>query len=312
MKAAFSLIFLLSRGFLFYAASRNFRAAETLFMERNNAMTKKNDKSRITVLIVVAIVVLTAIGVGRRFGTGDSTLAYSYTKPVGDTLAVAIEMSPLTYCFPNDTAEGLDYEILCSIARKHNLVPAFYPIGELETAFSDLFEGKYDLLIASMPSTSTLKKHFNLSDAVYLDRQVLVQHVDSSDEGYISSVEQLVGDTVYIVDGSPFGTRMRNLNRELGDSIHALTMPGQSAENLAMLTATGAIKRAVVSEAAARRIATDYPELDISTPVSLSHFQCWAISPHDTLLTDSLNIWLRQFKESEQYKLLINKYLPSD
>ena len=53
--------------------------------------------------------------------------------------------------------------------------------------------------------------------------------------------------------------------------MHLATIPGQSAENLAMLTARPHTPR-VVSEAAARRIAADYPGLSISPPYPSATF----------------------------------------
>ena len=52
----------------------------------------------------------------RRCTIEDSTLADDYIRPGHDTIAVAIEMSPLTYTLRHDTASGFDYDILCDIA----------------------------------------------------------------------------------------------------------------------------------------------------------------------------------------------------
>lgn len=260
-------------------------------------------------ILAVIAAVFVFIGLCRHCAAGHTTLAYKYHKPAGDTIAIAIEMSPLTYFFRNDTAEGFDYEVLRSIAQQHGRVAEFFPVGELDEAFQGLNDGKYDVLVASMPSTNTLKHYFAVTQPVYIDRQVLVQRGDSTSPGYISSAEQLMSDTVWMVEGAPFGTRLKNLAKELGDSVYIATTPGNSAENLAMLTALGQIPRAVVSEAAARRIAVDYPDLDFSTPVSLSHFQCWAVAPGDSTLLDSLDLWLDAFKQTPQFDAIARKYL---
>ena len=272
-------------------------------------MNPKKLGGRLPVIIILAVVILAAIGIYRRHEGGKSTLADTYRRPRGDTLAVAIEMGPLTYNFRNDTAAGFDYEILRDIGRRHGVDMVFHPVGQLAEAFERLNEGDYDLLVASMPSTRTLKSYFPVTDPVYIDRQVLVQYADSTSDAYVASAAQLRGATVWLVEGSPFRTRILNMSSELGDSIHLATIPGQSAENLAMLTAKGLIPRAVVSEAAARRIAADYPGLSISTPVSLSHFQCWAVAPGDSVLLDSLNTWLAAFKTTPAFTALTQKYL---
>lgn len=272
-------------------------------------MIEDKRQNLLTLLIVVAVLALTATGLMRRCDMSRSTLANGYLRPGGDTLSVAIEMSPLTYSFQNDTAEGFDYQILSDIARKHDLELKFHPVGELEQAFQGLFDGKYDILVASMPRTNALKKYFPLTEAVYIDRQVLVQSADTASGSYIGAAHELAGDTVWISDGSPYLLRLRNLSRELGDSVYVANMDGHSSELLAIMTALGKIPRAVVGEAVARRIAADYPALDISTPVSLSQLQCWAVAPGDSVLLDSLNLWLVDYKSTPEYDALVEQYL---
>ena len=265
---------------------------------------------RLPLIICIVIAGLAVVGIMRRSDGRRSGLAEEFTPPGGDTLAVAIEMSPLTYNLRNDTIEGFDYLLLRDIARKHGIPVVFYPFSQLEDAFLGLYEHRYNLLVASIPSTSTLKKYFPLTDAVYLDKQVLVQLADSAGgRGPILSQEQLRGDTVWIAEGSPFRTRLNNMAKELGDTITILSYPEHSSEHLAIMTATGDVKHTVVNEAVARRIAAMYPRLDIATPISFNQFQVWAVAPGDTALRDSLNNWLGSFRHTEAYRRLANRYL---
>ncbi len=266
-------------------------------------------KGRLPIVVTIVIMVLAMAGLWRRCSTSTSTLANDFVKPAGDTLSVAIEMSPLTYTLSNDTPRGFDYEILRDMTAAHGVVPKFYPVSELATAFQGLYDGEFDVVVASMPSTSALKEYFPLTDAVYIDKQVLVQLGDSTSDKYIKSQEQLIGDTVWIAEGSPFRTRLANMTRELGDSIYVATKSGYSAEHLTIMTAMGEIPRAVVGEAVAKRIAADYPSLDISTPISLSQFQCWAVAPGDSTLLDSLNTWLEEFRATPTFEKLAEQYL---
>lgn len=47
----------------------------------------------------------------------------------------------------------------------------------------------------------------------------------------------------------------------------------------------------------------------METPISFRQFQCWAVAPGDNALLDSLNTWLTQFKATEAYRKLTEKYL---
>lgn len=99
------------------------------------------------------------------------------------------------------------------------------------------------------------------------------------------------------------------MSRELGESIYVVSPDKYSSEHLAILTALGEVKQAVVNEAIARRIAADYPILDIDTQISFNQFQCWAVAPGDSTLLDSLNVWLNSFKGTPAYHRLAEKYL---
>ena len=260
------------------------------------------------VLVTFIIIALTVIGIARKCTYTSSTLADDFSRPGGDTISVAIEMSALTYNLRNDSADGFDYSILRAFGDSHHVAMAFTPFTDLESAFLGLYEGRYDIVVASMPSTSALKEVFRMTDPVYVDKQVLVQRGDSSGK-LICEQHELRGDTVWIVEGSPIATRLRNMAAELGDTIHTASIPGYSAEQLAIMTALGEVPRAVVNEAVVRQMAKEFPTLDISTPISLNQFQCWAVAPSDSTLADSLNAWLGEYKKTAAFDSLMHKYL---
>lgn len=273
-------------------------------------MKKSNLSSRVPLLVGICVIILASIGIWRRYVHNDSTLALEYERPGTDTLSVAIEMSPLTFNMANDTVAGFDYEILNAIAKRHNQPVKFNPVAGLEQTFQDLYNGKYDLFIGNVPSTARLKDYFPLTDAIYFDKQVLVQRADTvGGRGQVTSQAQLMGDTVWLAEASPFKLRLENLAHELGDTIHTQSKKGITSENLVALTARGEIRQAVVSEAVAKRMAPHYPQLDFSTPISFSQLQVWVVAPGDSVLLDSLNTWLTQFKGTAAFKALEEKYL---
>lgn len=264
---------------------------------------------RLPLIVVAVVLILIGIGVGRRCSQERQTvIADRYTAPGGDTIKVAIEMSPLTYTFANDSADGFDYQILQNIGRQHGLDMVFYPVTNLEEAYTGLDDGLYDMVVANMPATARLRDYFALTDAIYLDRQVLLQRRNPDGTVDINSQLDLRGDTVYLAPSSPVRSRLINLSHEMGDTVFIATLPEYSSEHLAIMTANGQISRAVVSEAVARRIGADYPELDYSTPVSFNQFQVWALAPADTVLRDSLNVWLCAFRQTQAYDSLARRY----
>lgn len=215
-------------------------------------------------------------------------------KSGGDTLDIAIELSPICYSLDGDTISGVDYDIICGISEKHSVPVKFHPFVPLGYALDGLRQGRFDVVVASLPLTMELREQFLMTDPVYLDKEVLVQHKDKiSGMPRVLSQEQLAGDTVWISAGSPFQTRLRNLSREIGDTIYIKSSDEYSAEYLFILVALGKIRQAVVNDGVARRMVKDYPDVDISIDISFTQFQSWALNKGSEALRDSINRWLK-------------------
>lgn len=228
----------------------------------------------------------------------------------GDTLDIAIEYSPMSLYRYNDTLGGFNYDLIRDLTARHNIDVKFHPIVSLTEALDRLNAGKYDILIAEVPSTTDLKERFLFTDAIYLDKQVLVQRIDSvTRRPKIKSQLDLADDTVWVVANSPLETRIANLSEEIGDTIYVRADSLYSAEQLFILTAVGDIKQAVVNERIAKLMAKDYPQVDINTNISFTQFQSWLLNKNDSILCDSLNSWLSKYKLTPPYKSLETKYL---
>ncbi len=228
-------------------------------------------------------------------------------KSGDDTLDVAIEISPLSYSLHGDSVSGLDYELLNGLARKYGLHIKYHAFAPLDWAVKGLEQGTFDILVSSLQSTSALKKRLPVTESVYIDRQVLVQNRDKAP--LIKSPEQLGGDTVWIARNSPVAGRIANLAAEIGDTIIIDDSRALTAEHIVMLTAAGDVPRCVVGEGLARAMASKYPKLDISTPISFNQFQAWAVSPKKKALLTKLNAMLAAYIHSDEYRSISSRYI---
>ena len=274
-------------------------------------MTHQPIKGKLPLLISALIVVLSLMWLlGRCSKSNENSIVAQYNHPEGDTIAIAIELSPMVYAFSGDTATGFDYEMMKEIANSHGLPVEFHPFAPVEYALNGLRDGRFDMVIATLPASDDLKDDFLMTDDIFVDRQVLVKLKDNQSDSLASVPPQLklLRDTVWVTDSSPFKTRLENLSQELGDTIYVLSDPDYSAEHLVLLTALGEIKQAVVNESVARKLAAEYPQIDISTPISLNQFQPWLLAKDKTALRDSLNRWITEYKQTSGYANLIKKY----
>jgi membrane-bound lytic murein transglycosylase MltF len=223
----------------------------------------------------------------------------------GDTLDIAIEYSPVTYYSYDDTLGGFDYDLLRLVSQRSGRPMKFHPIVTLAKGLEGLNDSTYDVLVAQFPMTAAARQRYLFTNPIYIDKQVLVQHVSTG----VRRQFQLAGDTVWVVKGSPMKERIEGLSREMGDTIHVMADPTHGAEQLMMRVAAGEIKFAVVNQSIARAMAKKLPKLDVSVDISLSQFQAWVLRKDNQQLCDSINNWLERIKADKAvYEPLNTRY----
>ncbi len=234
-----------------------------------------------------------------------------YERAGGDTINVAIEISPLSMSLSTDSIGGFYYDILNLISNKYNVNFKYHEFVPLSFAFNGLESGNFDIVVADIPATSELKEKYLLTEPLYIDHQILVQRKDKkTGKGNITDYTQLTSDSIWVVAGSPYINRIRNLSDELGcDEIYIIESPNFSSEQLIILTALGEVKQSVVNANIAKSMIKDYPQLDINTKISFNQFQVWALKHSNVKLCDKFNHWIKEVKKLPEYDDLCKRYL---
>lgn len=210
----------------------------------------------------------------------------------GDTLNVAIEISPVGVTMSGDTLSGVYYDLVRRMCTANNRQVVFHPFTRLETALEGLETGRYQLVVSDIPATAEMKERYLFVRPVGIDRQVLVQRRDSSGNIDIHNQFDLAKRQVTVPAGSPFISRLHNLSREIGDTIYITEDPEYSSEQLIVLTALGEVHNVVVNAGVATPYLKEYPQLDASIEISFNQFQGWALAKRDSTLRDTINTWL--------------------
>ncbi|MBQ2563799.1 MAG: transporter substrate-binding domain-containing protein [Muribaculaceae bacterium] len=262
--------------------------------------------------LYVALLVAVIVAMISLKNCGGSTIQVSSHGRVtsasgGDTIDVAIEYSPLSCYAYGDTLGGFNYDFLRLLADSCDVVMKYHPIVSLKVALEGLNSGLYDVMAAQFPVTRENKAQYLFTQALYLDKQVLVQRI--TDHGVtVNSQLDLAGDTVNIVKGSPMRERIVSLSREIGDTIFVVSDSVYGPEQLFLMVATGDIKYAVINETIARKMAASHPGVDISTAISFSQFQSLTLQKDNKELCDNFNKWISRVKKMPQYREIYNKY----
>lgn len=265
-------------------------------------------KGNIVAYLIAIFVVIAVMFMLKQCSSERPLAATAEAASGGDTIDVAIDYSPMSLYTFGDTLGGFGYDLLRIIAADNGLTLKFHPITRLERAIELLDSGRYDLIVADLPSTIDYKKLYLFTDPVFLDRSVLVQRLDSAGGRAVAGQLDLAGRTVTVVAGSPTADRVANLGREIGDTIYIVRDSVYGAEQLVMLVATGDVALAVVNEGVARTVARDYPRLDVTTAISFSQFQAWMTTKDKAPLRDSLNAMIGRALATDAYRALAARY----
>ena len=225
-------------------------------------------------------------------------------------LRMVTEYNSEGYYASGDTVQGLQFELSQAISDQSGLEVHMSLEMSLAKSFEGLNRKEYDVIARNIPVTTEMKEHFLFTDPIVMNRQVLVQRTADANEGTepIRNHLNLAGKTLYIPDESPARLRIKNLEKEIGDSILIREEPLYSSEQLVMMVAAGEIDFAVVDHSIAQKMQKQFPQIDIQTDISFTQLQSWAVRIDSPVLLDSLNHWLRQIQESGKFRQILQKY----
>lgn len=241
-----------------------------------------------------------------KVSVGDIAL----TKSLGDTIDIAIDYGPMSMYVKGDSISGFNYELLKKIEAAYSLPIKFHPFTSLDSALVCLDNGLFDVVVTDAPVTLDYESRYNFTEPVYLDRQVLVEHVGDSVSagGSITSQLDLAGKKVWVVTGAPTEGRLHNLMSEIGDTIYIMSDPQYSSELLYMLTSIGEIQLCVINERVAKSMEENGGGAVISSGISFTQFQAWMTGDKNDAVKSRLDSALSKFKLTDAYSELCRKY----
>ena len=259
-------------------------------------------------LILLAMVVVTMFSL---WESSQQPIVRDYPEIEKEgVLRVTTEYSPTSYYIDGDSILGLQYELCQAIAKVSGLEIQLNLEMSLTKSFQDLESGEIDVIARNIPITTENKELYLFTDPIWLNKQVLVQRTEKANGGIKPIHNQLMlgQKTLYLPKGSPALLRIHNLEEEIGDTIYTHEDELYSDEQLIIMVAKGDIDFAVCDQQSAKKMKERFPQIDISTDISFTQLQSWAIRKESPILLDSLNLWLRKAKESDNFKKIFQHY----
>ena len=227
-----------------------------------------------------------------------------------DTLRIVTDYNPLSYYVTQDSIIGFDYELANLISKRSGLAVLVFPEVSLSKSLQGLNKNVYDIVGRTLPVTTESKQEYNFTETILLNKQVLIQRKPEFNNNTkpIRNQLDLARKTLYIISDAPTRYRIENLAHEIGDTIYVKEETKYGAEQLVIMVAKGDIEFAVINENIAQQMASEFPEIDYQTDISFTQFQSWGLRKTSPVLLDSLNVWLKDIKESAEFQILTKKY----
>lgn len=213
---------------------------------------------------------------------------------------------------------GFEYELLKTLSTHLGVKLEIVVAENVDKVFDMLNSGKGDIIAHGLTVTENRKKLVDFTQYHYTTHQVLVQKKPDNwrkmkkhniRSALISSVIDLIGDTVSVRKNSAYYYRLINLSKELGGTIFIDTLNGNlTTDEIIQMVVDGEIKYTVADYNIAAINKSYYPELDIEVQLSLSQRIAWATRKNSQMLNKAINSWVDSMKNEVDYYVIYNKY----
>lgn len=234
---------------------------------------------------------------------------FSEIKNSGE-LNIVTDYNSVGYHVSDDTVAGFQYELIKALERDWKLKVNIFLENSLDENLQGLEQGKYDIVARNIPVNTQLRQQFGFTGSINLNKQVLVQRRQESNDS-IAPIRQhlnLAKKTIHVPKDSPVILRLQNLSHEIGDTIFVIEDDTYETEQLVMMVAAGDIDFTVCDEVVAKQLAEQLPEIDVETDISFTQLESWAVRKDSPVLLDSLNNWLMSFRNSAEFKKIYRRY----
>ena len=234
----------------------------------------------------------------------------------GKLIAVT-DFNSIDYFIYKGEPMGFNYELLKSFSDFAGIDLEIIAENNIKRAVGMVQSGEADLLAFGLTAGSTGKEEIVFTSPVDETRQVLVQrkprnwrklHGTFIDKMLIKSQKELAQKIIYVQENSSYSARLAEVEKEIGAEVSIIQVP-YAPEKLIQHVASGEIDYTVCDENVAIVNSTYYPDLDVSTPVSLSQNLAWGVRKENSeKLLGELNRWVSVYRNTTSYSLLHAKY----
>ena len=279
-----------------------------------------------TLLAVLLLVPATGCAIGDSAAGGGGSSGRRAPLPSPEAiqqrgkLVAVTGFNPISYFLYRGEPLGYEFELLQAYAEHLGVELEIIVEQDVDAMLEKLHEGEADLVAFRLVSTDLREdvQDVVLTDPLHVTRQVLVQQIpDSLDGREYDDVEhhlvqypfELIGDTIFVPEGSGYARRLEYLVEEIGGDIYVEKVDADiPIENLIREVSEGKIRYTVASEDIAMLNQAYYENVAVNPALSVWQRVGWGVPRGADALLGSVNGWLEAFKDSTQFKSIYQRY----
>ncbi|MBM3426051.1 MAG: transporter substrate-binding domain-containing protein, partial [Bacteroidetes bacterium] len=206
------------------------------------------------------------------------------------TLRVAVDNNSSSYYIYRGRRMGYEYELLLNLGKELGVQIEFVVVAAIDEAFSQLKEGKVDLIAMNLSENPDKKNKVSYTHPIGSMSTVLVGREK------LHSWDSLGKDTVMVRKGAVYARQLQRVKDSLGLDFSILEVLDHE-ETLLDRIVEKEVSWTVAEKTVAQTNATYYDELRLGVDVSKEGPVTWALRSSSTDLLQTVNSWLAENKE---------------
>lgn len=236
-------------------------------------------------------------------------------------ITALVDNNSFSYFIYKGRPIGYEYELLKLLAKQLKVELKIKIISGVENGIHQLNTGEGDILAFPLTITKERTEYVSFSRPLFNSYQVLVQRKPDDwrrlqqseiDKNVIRDAHALIGKEVHVMKSSSFAERMKNLSQEIGgDVVIVEDSANAESESLIKQVALGNIQYTVADHPIAMVNANYYPNLDVSTILSLPQQIAWSVRKNSPELLKVIDEWLIRVKKEATFMVIYNRYFKS-
>lgn len=281
----------------------------------------------LTIIVVIASLVLAGNTIGHRevdsTGSDENNIYEEVSKDLEQikkdgVLTAITTYSATNYFLYKGKPMGYEYELLERLTNYLDLNLEIVIAKDQKAAYEMLHKGDGDIIAMGLTINSMNKERAEFTYPHRTTKQVLLQKkpwnwkemkMHQLESSMIRAPFELVNKPIYVRENSAHYQRMVNLSEEIGEELNIIEIPGYlTTYEIMDKVNKGEYEYAVVDENEAKINLADYPNLDITTALSLPVRTGWAVRKSSDDLLRAVNAWILKMRKDVDYYVIYNKY----